>query len=753
MITYKKFSGEIPRSPPHLLPVGAAQQAVNGVFSHGELRSLKGLGPHFNAAVSPVRGIFTDDGLRFFCWDKPTRAFLAPTIDDTLRRVIYQTHGQGIRVAQTDTMKLSNMLPGPPSESWKAGVNPPTAAPVVTVEPAQYWAGDSGARVFVDALCKVGAATVKVTPISDSNISEVTRWQSYYVTVPLNTCSAASGSGGAISPGGDGYITLPEACVTHSPLVSGFSGSEQSDPYTYGGAEPWATGALKINQLGQVQETIGQPLPRTWTPNAIDFRGKLWMPASTLFAALRDGTASPAAGTAGDTAQTVAFQVSIRNPDSGVVYLSQEVSGVQGAGGIAGTQYLVSIDPTTNEETETVAYVAVAINIWGEESAPSPPALVEKTPGQQIRVEATHTVDPGQVPLHGLIFYRTYQSNQSSDYYLLSPDPVSAVGGKFTVIDTTTQINNTTVLQSQEWDPPPDGAGNLTYAGNGFFCASSGKDLVVTEPYRPHAWAYRMTFPHGIVGVIAVEGGVLVTTQAQSYLVAGAHPSKLTQTLFPTTQTGWSDTAMARVESSAVFAGNDGLVDVFGGQPSIVSSQALFTRNDWRERYGAARLNMRLSSHDGFILGIVDPSYPLTMPGRAFLIRLDESEGSLCSVDVGRPIYCAVRSGTTDALYVGTDNGFAEFDAGGALEAIWHSGDIMLSQPRTFSAMAVDCDGAFVIEVLRAGEVVHAQSVSGYTTFRLPRLHAERVWSIRASGAGVLREISMAHSLAQLKAV
>ena len=138
--------------------------------------------------------------------------------------------------------------------------------------------------------------------------------------------------------------------------------------------------------------------------------------------------------------------------------------------------------------------------------------------------------------------------------------------------------------------------------GNGFFVVGAGKDLVFSEPYRPHAWPYRMTLPHGIVGIVAIEGGILVTTQAQCYLVSGAHPTQMSQQLLPVEQAGWSSMAMARIEGAAVFASNDGLVSVYGGQPSIKESQSLFMRADWRSRYGSARLNMRLAHHDGRVL-------------------------------------------------------------------------------------------------------------------------------------------------------
>lgn len=738
-LSLKDFTGEIPREAADRLPVGAAQVAVNCEFSHGELRSLKGLGSGFVTSTRPVRGLFTDNGLRFFIWDRPTRAFLHPTIDDTLRRVIYQTHGQGIRVAQTDTMKLSSLNPSAPTESWKAGVKPPATAPTLGVEVAQSWDGDAGAQISIDALIKVGSAVVTVTTLE--TVTEITRWQSYDVLVPPEIAIATSGTT-ALTPGSDGYITIPDSCVVYAE-ISG------TTVFTF------SPGTVKVNASGQVKRVDGvtlSDLPLSGgalSPTAIDFRGKVWMPASSLYTGLNNGTASGAIGTASDTAQTIEFRITIRNQSTGTVYLTQDVTGVEGATGPSGTHYTVSLD--SSETVESVAYVAVAINTWGEESAPSPAATIEKTRGQQVRVTGTHTTDAGQVGLRGIAIYRTYASNQSAAFLLVGEAVLSS--GSYTFVDATNETTTTTALTSSEWDAPPDSAANLTYVGNGSFAASLGKDLLFSEPYRPHAWPYRMSFPHGIVGVVAVEGGALVTTQAQSYIVSGAHPTQMNQQLLPVEQAGWSDTAMTRVDGAAVFAGNDGLVSVSGGQPSLSGSLALFAPEDWRARYSAVRQNMRLAHRDGRVLGLVDPSYPSSVSGSNFLITLDSAKPTLSRLDFGTPVYCAVPGETTDQVYVGNDTGVGVLFAGNNMQIVWQSGDVKYSRPRTFAAAIIDCEGDFFVTIFADQLIVHALVVVGRTEFRLPPHARARRWSVSFEGIGTVRSFEMGNSFRELQAV
>lgn len=546
-LSIRKFNGEIPRLPADRLPEDGAQSAVNCDFSHGELRPLKALGTHYAVSFGarPCRSVFTEDGTNFFAWNKPTRAYLHPTIDDTANRMIYHAEGGRLSVASLSDATAINLTPGPPTNSYYLGV---TAPPKPTM--------------------MLGAET-----------------------------------------GGD---------------------------------------------------------------------------------------------------------------------------------------------------VESLAVVAVAVNTWGEESAPSSPLLIEKQVGQAVTYTVMHSPTMGEQSIQGIAFYRTYPGIEGgTTYLLLNQTPAPLVEDQMASFsDTTTEPATTTALSSAEWALPPSTPNNLTYVGNGFFACGTGKDIAYSEPYRPHAWPYRMTFPHRIVGILAIEGGLLVTTQAQAYLVQGAHPSQMSQQLLPAEQAGWSGTSMARVNGSAIFASNDGLVSIYGGQPSLKEAQSLFMRSDWRVRYGNARRNLRLAQHDGRLLGIVDPSYPATVTANTFLLQLDEASGSYCRVDVGQQLYGVAVSGTTDQLFVTTDTGFAEFADGSTnLAAEWHSGDRLFPSPQNFACGVVDASGACTLTIYADGSVRYTTAISNRTSFRIPPGAPAYRWSVRVVGAATVREISLAQSFAELKGV
>ena len=228
----------------------------------------------------------------------------------------------------------------------------------------------------------------------------------------------------------------------------------------------------------------------------------------------------------------------------------------------------------------------------------------------------------------------------------------------------------------------------------------------------------------------------------------------MSQQLLPVEQAGWSSTAMARIEGAAVFGSNDGLVSVRGGQPSMQESQSLFTRKDWRDKYSTARLNMRLAHHDGRVLGLIDPSYPTTSSASPFILRLDEAAGSYCRLDAGQPLYGAAVSGTTDQLFVTTATGFAEFAGSSTnLAYEWQSGDRLFPLPVSFACGVVDAVGTATLEVYADNALRSTVAVSGRTAFRIAGGAPAYRWSVKLTGTATVREVSLAHSFAELKGV
>ena len=626
-LSIRTFSGEVPRLPADRLPDGCAQFAQNCDFTHGELRPLAGLGPHYltGEGAQPCRALFTADGEKFFAWDKPTRAFLAPTIDDVWGRVYYNTEDAGLKVSQRSAMYDKTAQPRPPAAGsrWNVGVTRPNGLTSVV-------STDLALDVYVQTL-KYGVLVEEVPVVSTTT---VTPGVTYDVVIPpgalttetTTTTPARLPEVGVLDVTVTTTISIGEtssASSTSDEVFAKYFLGDDSLTVTHETGFPLTTttSTLSASRWVVAQRVaggydifvVGNTTERLRDASSIIYKGTTYATPQALYDAIY--IAGNTTTTESAEGVSIRFRVKVYNATSSVVYYdglcSHVATGTPLLYTITIPSFSTLVTSSSSATLQTVAYVAVAVNIWGEESAPSDPITIEFRPGLTgVALQVSHTPNASEVPLAGMLFYRTYPSNSgTTSYFLVNETPIVGVGGVYSLADSSTEPATATTLAANqaEWDPPPEALEGLSYAGNGVFCGAVGKDLYFSEPYKPHAWPYRMVFPHEIVGVLGIEGGILVTTTLHPYLVYGAHPEQMSQVRMAAEQSGWSNTALSHLEGSAVYAGNDGLVSVSGGQATIKGSQELFRREDWRKMFGAVKNNLRLAQHDGRLLGIIDP--------------------------------------------------------------------------------------------------------------------------------------------------
>lgn len=714
-LSIHNFTGMIPRLPPERLPDGAAEYAKNCDFSYGELRSLKGPGAT-KAVTRAVRSLFTDNGSRFFTWDVPTRAYLAPTIDDTWGRVYYNSEGQGLRVAQKSLMLTTN--PQGPTTSYKVGVKPPSTGGSVSVS------DNAGYRVMAQMI--VDGAVLREVDVSGT-IAAVTPWEQYSAVVPAGFTDVTT-EALPVAPVGE-WITPP--LMVYGTWIDPATNTEM--------AATVDAGNWQINKYGHVL-TQGILFD---TVTSLHYNYKTYSPAALLFAALENGEA-----TKDGISAALRFKATIWPLTTEQIYFDGEIPHAKDS--TTPNKYLLSVPAFVSGQKITTAVCATAVNVIGEESTPYGPEIVEYRDNgtELLQLQVTYSQDADEVPIVGINFYRTYPGLSNTDYFLINPSPVPLGAGTVTYSDDSRTPRTTTTLQTADWDRPPSDLKYLTYAGNGAFCGASGKDLCFSEPFRPHAWPYRMLFPHDIVGIVEVEGGVLVTTTAQPYFVYGSHPEQMTQQALNAEQAGVGYRAMARLSGSAVYASNDGLVMASGGQASIKESQQLFTRNNWRDAYKAHFDKLALSAWDGALIGVVDG-----VSGSNFIMRLDESP-SYALLDVpGKTIHGVGISQTTDQMSLLFNDGFAEFGVGAALALEWKSRIHEFPMPVAFGACIVRHDGSFSVEFYKDGALIHTQAIAGNaeSAFRLPSAGSGKRWQVRITGTGTVKSVELGASFTELK--
>jgi len=407
----------------------------------------------------------------------------------------------------------------------------------------------------------------------------------------------------------------------------------------------------------------------------------------------------------------------------------------------------------------SAAYCVTFVNSWGEESAPSSPTLVEFTASGRVNISATYSGYSNGVPVVGMNVYRTY--GLSDTYILVNQTPISGSGGVYTYADESSEPQTTTALQSTGWDPPPQDLRGLTYVGNGFFCAYRGRDLLFSEPYRPHAWPYSMTFPDEVKSLVPIENGVLATTNGQPYAIYGAHPEQAAQQVINSDQAGVSLNSATRVSGTAAYVSHDGIITVVGGAAKLDASRGLFTREVWRNLFNSfltgSGAELLLAEHDGRMVALARGA-ALNVQGQSvqgFLLDLEEPSGvSWLQLPMQLTGASVVRD--ADALYFGlSQNGvgaYAEAFVGSYLTLTWHSKDYVFPRPVSFGAAVILVEGAFDVTIFCNGVAIHTEHVtSGETAFRLPSVPQQKRWSVRFVGTGVVTKFEMGSTFQELQ--
>jgi hypothetical protein len=395
---------------------------------------------------------------------------------------------------------------------------------------------------------------------------------------------------------------------------------------------------------------------------------------------------------------------------------------------------------------ETRAYVVTMVNQWLEESKPSPPVIVEPTYLQEVKLSFNVPNSTGYVPVNK---YRVYRSADSGEY--LSVGAVAGfTGNQVVVVDSAVRITSTdAVLASTGWDTPPAGLRGLTLLPNGFFAGFVGDTLFFSEPYRPWAWPYSMSFPIGLVGMRAIENSLVVTTNTWPFMVSGVHPSAMTQAQLTQSQAGISDYGMAVVGNTVTYISNDGLVGVKGFDVDFTSGQAFWTREVWKQKFGGYLQDLELEYHDGSLV-CGSPT-----AGKMWEIRLDsEGGGNLTMRDAGMYADALYVLPASDQLYLVRGNQLFQHNASALSSTYeWWSKDYILPKPISFTAGYIDCVGDVTLSVYADGVLRFTQAFIGKTYFRMPTGSKALRWSFKLDGSATVKEVSLAERRAELSRV
>lgn len=735
LLNFPAFSGEIPRLQADALPPLNAQYAKDCEFAQGDLRGVLGNSVAFYAPFA-VKGFYVHGQTgNWYSWPGDVDAVRGPIVDDQFQR-FYWSDGTAVYVSRGD-IGGSGASPTA-SNKFKAGVPAPTTAAVQIASTQAYPDGVTG--YAFKAFCSAGDTSTPTEVASSVATNEAGAEYTMTVTGTCGTPATAGTTltyvGEAYDPNGNTTLRWQVFSAPNGVLYLQPDGSDVASSYQF---------TVEYNS-GSVQTLT------------------FWRAGTSDWYASAQGFSAPTGATSGE-AGTLSFEITITLdsgdpvklavPLSSPVYLPADIGDGKWRVTLAKQSDTVfKFYVNTGGFKESRALVWTHVNIWGEESAPSPPLVFDAVPGIPAKFKITYAPATGYQSIDRIRFYRTATGSQETDYQYA--DEISSLPASGSIITWTDEIATEKlgeVLSTLGYAPPPVGLSGLVSLPNGILAAFKGNELWFSEPYLPYAWkpGNALALPNTIKGVCPSENSLFVTTAAYPHLISGVTPDAMSDAQLPEIQAGVSKNSITPTGPHVAYLTNDGIVVARGLDTTVGQSLQLFTREKWRERYGNHLASARLSSHDGAIICTFDNG------AEGFILRIDEAGGAFSRY-----------SPVVNATYVWPENDWLYMAQGSTVYAhkgspttmpfVWWSKDAMLPKPGNFGFCQVRGSGSVTLEFYADGVLKHTKSITltdKAQAFRLPPGFKAAKWSVKATGqAGAsLKRVTLANSAAELQSV
>lgn len=418
-------------------------------------------------------------------------------------------------------------------------------------------------------------------------------------------------------------------------------------------------------------------------------------------------------------------------------------------GSITATAGKVEVNlETLSDYTEARAYTYTYVNQYGEEGPPSLPVSVDVGDGQVVRLR--YVPPPVNHPYIPISRIRWYRASVSGSYAFVAEHTVNQNNPTFVDDVSTGALGE--ALSTNDFFPPEQNLRGLCRMPNGVLAAFKDNEVHFSVPYLPYAWkSYTIqTTETRVVDICPFESGLYVVTTAHPVIVTGVDPDSMTMQKIPAVQAGVSKGCMTNVGPYVAYASHDGIVVLRGLDASLELSLKFFTRDVWQDLFRNQLSQMRLDSHNGYILVWFADGTP------GFLVRLDESQPSLTKLS--QAIYSATQHPQADSLYVGSGNGIYSFAADTKrLPFQYWTKDFVEAYPGNYGCVQLVGTGSVQLITLADGVVKDTKSVSmddtGRTVVRLPGGFLARRWSFKINGEAnaSVQEFTVAHSPMELR--
>lgn len=268
------------------------------------------------------------------------------------------------------------------------------------------------------------------------------------------------------------------------------------------------------------------------------------------------------------------------------------------------TNMLLYMTYSSSDVIEARAYVYTYISAYGEESAPSPFALVNGWSNGTWRI-ALSLPPPNDLGIHrNLAVMRIYRTVTASSgvtsYYQVADislgsgdtDAISFVAADTGCLAPTLVYNDTALdniialniqLASTNFFPPPADLVGMVNLPNGMVAGFKNNEVWFCEPYFPHAWppGYVVAVDFPIVGLGVTSGAVVACTSATPFVISGAAPGQMNSFKCTRPEPCTSRGSIVGLDTGVFYISQNGLIQVPNTGQLANYTQLWISRERW----------------------------------------------------------------------------------------------------------------------------------------------------------------------------
>lgn len=229
---------------------------------------------------------------------------------------------------------------------------------------------------------------------------------------------------------------------------------------------------------------------------------------------------------------------------------------------------------------ESRVYALAYVGAGGEEGAPSIiEGIVTVTPGKAVTITGLPTAPAGAYNVAKKRLYRSQDGSSGANLRFVA----DLLLAQDEFIDTVLGTSLGETIPTLDWEMPPDDMKGLISYGNGMMAAISQNQVLICEPYQPHAWpvASRYSFNTDPIALGSFGQSIVVLTAGLPTVLDGSSPDSMSQNLIKIGQPCLSAKSVVEIGGGVMWASDEGLAFISNAGFQLLTAER-FSPKEWK---------------------------------------------------------------------------------------------------------------------------------------------------------------------------